>query len=105
MPVYFDDAHSRRIKVKIFMSASHVVPLSGELDIYNVEYVRSALANVNGPAVIDLSGVSFISAAALSELIRAARRAGYRNLTLIGANPDIRRVLRIVKVDHIFQIR
>ena len=87
------------------MPASQVVALSGELDMYNVDYVRSALANVNGPAVIDLSGVRFISAAALSEFIRAARRAGYGNLTLVGANPDIRRVLRIVKVDHIFQIR
>ena len=55
--------------------------------------------------VIDLSGVRFISAAALSEFVRAARRAGYGNLTLAGANPDIRRVLTIVKIDHIFQIQ
>ena len=69
------------------MSASRVVALTGELDIYNVEYVRRALADVDGPAVIDLSGVRFISAAALSEFVRAARRAGYGNLTLAGANP------------------
>ena len=87
------------------MVESRVVALSGELDMYNVEYVRSALAHLDGPAVIDLSRVRFISAAALSELVRAARRAGFGNLTLTGANRNTRRVLMIVKFDRIFRIR
>lgn len=59
---------------------------------------------MNGPAVIDLSGVSLLTAAALTELHRAALRAGIGSVTLAGAPPHVRRVLEIVRFEQLFQI-
>ena len=81
-----------------------VIALHGELDIYNVEYVRAQLALADRTTVIDLSGVRLLSAAALTELHRAAKRAGYGNITLVAARTHIREVLRTVHFERICRI-
>ena len=81
-----------------------VVALSGDLDVYNTRMVRDALSVIDGPAVIDLSDVRLITAAALTELVLVAQRAGMGAVTLRGASPQVRRILRIAGFETLFRI-
>ena len=81
-----------------------VVALSGDLDVYNTRTVRDALSVIHGPAVIDLSGVRLITASALTELVLVAQRVGVGAVTLRGATPQVRRILRIAGFETLFVI-
>ena len=86
------------------MVVDPIVSLSGELDVFTAPTACRPLRAIDGPAVIDLSGVSLLSAAALSELAAVARRAGRGTVALTGPNPDVRRVLEICRFDELFTI-
>lgn len=86
------------------MLAQRVVALSGEIDIYSASTTCRVLDDVDGPAVIDLSGVRLLSAAGLAELARLAKRVGFRAVTLTGAQPHVRRVLTIARFEQLFII-
>ena len=81
-----------------------VVVLAGDLDVYTVKRVRAALDPVDGPAIVDMSAVEFLDAAALGELARLARRVGTGTVVLVVPSPQIRRVLDIVRFDRLFRI-
>jgi anti-anti-sigma regulatory factor len=49
--------------------------LAGDLDYFNIGKVRQILAPIHGNAVIDLTQAQFLDAAAMAELVRAAKRA------------------------------
>jgi len=84
------------------MLERRVIALTGDLDVYTTPTACRVLDAIDGPAVIDLSAVRLLGAAALEELARVARRVGPRNVTLAGARPHVRRVLEIVRFDQLF---
>lgn len=86
------------------MLGKRVIALRGEIDIYTVEETRRALDAIDGPAVVDLSDVGFLSAAGLTELARVAKRVGRRSISLVGTRPHVRRVLAIVRFGELFTI-
>jgi anti-anti-sigma factor len=83
-------------------AVTSVITLSGELDLSNVAEMRSSLARAVGPAVVDLSGVTYLDSTALYELGALRKRVG--NVVLVGPSPQIRRTLEIVGFTKIFDI-
>lgn len=81
-----------------------VVALSGDLDVYNTRTVHDALSVIDGPSVIDLSGVRLITASALTELVLVAQRVGVGTVRLRGASPQVRRILKIAGFETLFTI-
>jgi anti-anti-sigma factor len=81
---------------------SFVITLRGELDLSNVAEMRSSLADAHGPAVVDLSDVTYLDSTALYELGVLRKRVG--NVVLVAPSPQIRRTLEIVGFTKIFDI-
>ena len=79
---------------------SFVITLSGELDLSNRESL--SLADARGPAVVDLSAVTYLDSTALYELGALRKRVG--NVVLVVPSPQIRRTLEIVGYTKIFDI-
>ena len=86
------------------MLERRVVALAGDLDVYTTPTACRALDAIDGPAVVDLTEVRLLGAVALEELARVARRVGPRTVTLVGARPQVRRVLDLVRFDQLFVI-
>jgi len=80
-----------------------VVRLSGDLDLYNAELVRSALAGAiaRNPSrlVVDLGEVEFIDSTALGALIDAHRKAS-GGLYVARPQDAIRRTLQVSGIDR-----
>ncbi len=81
---------------------SFVITLRGELDLSNVAEMRLSFAGVHGPAVVDLSAVTYLDSTALYELGALRKRVG--NVVLVAPSPQIRRTLEIVGFTKIFDI-
>ncbi|MDB5072099.1 MAG: hypothetical protein JWM87_3210 [Candidatus Eremiobacteraeota bacterium] len=81
-----------------------VVALSGDLDIYTAPDMREELARITEPAIVDLTKVQFIDAAALTELALLARRVGRGNLTLIVPRGFLTRLMTLVEFEHLCTI-
>ena len=81
-----------------------VVRLAGELDLYNAEEVRTALADAasSSPArvVVDLSEVDFVDSTALGVLVEARARVGAQRLVLAAPQLDTRRTLQVSGLDR-----
>jgi anti-anti-sigma factor len=84
--------------------AQRVIALTGEIDIYTAAEACRPLDAIDGPAVVDLSDVRLLTAAGLAELARVAKRVGHAKVTLVGAQPHIRRILAITRMDLLFII-
>lgn len=80
------------------------VVLSGDLDIFDAPAVRLALETLQGPGMVDLRDVPYIDCAVLTEFARCARRIGPREVTLIVASANVRKVLRLVAFEELFSI-
>lgn len=86
------------------VDGSVVVRLAGELDLYNAEEVRAALADAIGRdpkrIVVDMTDVEFIDSTALGVLIEARSKLGRDGLTLAGPQLDTRRTLQVSGLDR-----
>ncbi|GAC1615802.1 MAG: hypothetical protein NVS4B13_09950 [Candidatus Elarobacter sp.] len=78
-----------------------IVALSGDLDLYTAPDMREALSGITQPAIVDLTKVRFIDAAALTELALVARRIGRGNLTLIVPRGFLTRLMTLVEFEHL----
>jgi anti-sigma B factor antagonist len=93
---------------RIYPDGRAVAVIRGELDAATApgaqEYVRQVIERSSGPVAVDLSGVSFCDARGLRALVgmSAAARAAGRRLSLTGARPGIRKIMRITGVDANF---
>lgn len=80
-----------------------VVRLAGDLDLYNAEQVRSALAGAidRSPSrlVVDVAEVEFIDSTALGALVDAHRRLP-NGLHLARPQDPIRRTLQVSGIDR-----
>ncbi len=81
-----------------------VVRLTGEIDVYTARRACRALDEIDGPAVVDLSGVRLLSAAGLHRACAARVPHGQRRRHASGAPPHVRRVLTIARFDELFHI-
>jgi anti-sigma B factor antagonist len=86
-----------------------VVKLGGELDLYNADKVRSALAEATADSpdrlVVDLSDVEFMDSTALGVLIEARTRLDNRRGFLLAApGLETRRALEISGLDRHFSV-
>jgi len=86
-----------------------VVKLGGELDLYNAQEVREALAEASADSpqriVVDLGEVEFIDSTALGVLIEARTRLANRRAFLLAApGLETRRALEISGLDRHFGV-
>jgi anti-sigma B factor antagonist len=81
-----------------------IVRLAGELDLYNAEDVRTALAQAIDTAprriVVDMAAVEFVDSTALGVLIEARARLGHDGLLLAAPQLETRRTLQISGLDR-----
>jgi anti-anti-sigma factor len=81
-----------------------VVHLAGELDLYNADEVRAALAEAmeRSPRrlVVDMAEVEFVDSTALGVLIEARSKLGRDCLALAAPQLDTRRTLQVSGLDR-----
>jgi anti-anti-sigma factor len=86
-----------------------VLECDGALDAQSAaEVKRQALERIDGSAdvVIDLRTVEFVDSVGIGVLVslyKTARRCG-RRTNFIGARPGVLRVLKIIRLDEIFEL-
>ena len=87
-----------------------VVTIRGELDLATAPLLRAVLDTVHARrprrVEVDLSGVSYLDASAMTTLVAARRRLGARGTTLAlhRPSPITRRVLELTGFDRVFEI-
>jgi len=87
------------------------VSISGEVDMSRFDELDAMLADANERATdileIDLSAVSFMDSHGVRLLVRARVRAEElgRHVRLVDPGPSILRLLDIVEVRHLFEIK
>ncbi len=81
-----------------------VLTLAGELDLYNAEEIRAALAEAIASSprcvVLDLAEVEFVDSTALGVLVEANSRLGPDGLRLAALQPGPRRALQVSGLDR-----
>ena len=86
------------------VNGSVVVRLAGELDLYNAEEIRAALARAIEASprrvVVDLADVEFVDSTALGVLIEARSKLGRDGLALAAPQLDTRRTLQVSGLDR-----
>src|SRR4051812_1892986 len=79
-----------------------VVALQGELDLYNLEDVRDALATATAsgarPIVVDLSAVEFMDSTVIGALVEAHKRIG-SDFRVAAPTALVLRTIQIAGVD------
>jgi anti-anti-sigma factor len=83
------------------------IELSGEYDLARKQEVAALFAAVNGKAsiTIDMREVTYVDSTFLNELVTMRLRLQERSVTLVGARPNVVRVLRLAKLDRFFLLR
>jgi anti-sigma B factor antagonist len=81
-----------------------VIVLGGELDLYNADDIRSALARAIADAprcvVVDMADVEFIDSTALGVLIEARSQLGENCLRLAALQVPTKRTLEVTGLDR-----
>ena len=81
-----------------------VLRLGGELDLYNADEVRTALALAihEGSAriVVDMSEVEFVDSTALGVLVEARSKLGEHGLLIAAPQLETRRTLEVSGLDR-----
>ena len=82
------------------------IVVSGRLDAAQTEKAQAFLDSIEGAAVMDFSGLDYISSAGLGVLLRTQKRlmANGGGLKLVKVNPHIHNIFRYSGFDHIFEI-
>jgi anti-anti-sigma factor len=86
-----------------------VFALRGDFDISCKQALSRILESSadEGEVTIDLSKTTFLDASTLAILAKLQRQRGEKNastLRVIGANPHIRKILSITKLDQVFDV-
>jgi anti-anti-sigma regulatory factor len=66
--------------------------------------VRDVLETLTPPVCIDLSQVRYLDARILGEFVRLAKRIAPDRPALIGVQPQVRRIVKILALDRIFTL-
>jgi anti-anti-sigma regulatory factor len=81
--------------------------LSGEFDLDADDGVDSyrVLDAIDGPMTLDLRNIRLLSGRALKELMHVAKRVGPGKVVLQNATPNVRYIMRIVRLETLFIIK
>jgi anti-anti-sigma factor len=87
-------------------SSTRRIELNGECDVSQIQAVASLFEALrpDGPAVIDLTSVTYVDSLFLGELLKLRRRFREHSITLVGATGNVARILRIVQFNQLFTI-
>ncbi len=82
------------------------IALEGEYDLADREALATLFGGLraDGPATINMTKVTYLDATMLSELVKLESRFRGHPITLLVRSNSIRRVLRIVRFDQLFEI-
>ena len=85
------------------MTESLRITLEGEYDLARKDEIAKVFASVDGqPAVIvDVAKVTYLDSTVLRELALLRLKRLDRQITLVGANENLRRLLKIAGFDRI----
>jgi anti-sigma B factor antagonist len=92
------------------MRGAVVLAVHGDADLHTASMLRDRLDRaIDGGAsgvVVDLSDASFFDSTALGVLVGGMKRlrATRRQLRLVAPRPEVRRLLEITLLDHVFAI-
>jgi anti-anti-sigma factor len=88
------------------MDITRHIRLQGEYDLSDKEALAALFGSLSadGPALIDMSDVTYFDSTGLHALANLRSRLGEYPVTLLGVNKNLQRLLRIVKFDHFFEI-
>ena len=90
--------------------ATHVVAVSGEIDLFTApefkQRVSAAIDDGVQSVIVDLTETSFVDSSSLGVLIGAHRRLSSRSgsLTVVCSNDAILKTFRITGLDGVFRI-
>ncbi|HEY6449666.1 MAG TPA: STAS domain-containing protein [Candidatus Cybelea sp.] len=87
-------------------SRKRLIKLDGEYDFTRKDELAGLFGSIDGESsvVIDMASVTYMDATFLRELRMLRLRGQARSITLAGANKHIRRVLKIVNFDKLFNL-
>lgn len=88
---------------------SHIVMLSGEVDLENSPTVRKVLLEVVEKAqhvFVDLTAVSYMDSSGIASLVEAYQQAKTHEVSFVLASvsPAVLRVLHMARLDKVFTI-
>jgi anti-sigma B factor antagonist len=80
--------------------------LSGRFDASQVQKAKEGLDAVDGPAILDFSGLEYISSAGIGVILATYKRLldGGHSLRLVGMSDRIRNVFQYAGLDRVFTI-
>jgi anti-anti-sigma factor len=80
------------------------IELDGEYDLSQREQIAALFGALDAdhPVIIDLTKVTYIDSTFLHELAALRLRLKEQSITLTGATPSIKRILKIVKFERLF---
>lgn len=80
------------------------IELEGEYDLARKEELASHLGSLleSAPVTIDMRNVTYVDSTFLGELASLRVRLENQPVTLLGAQPNVKRVLAITKLDRFF---
>lgn len=87
-----------------------VVDVAGDVDLHSAPELRDTLSTLvdsdTRQVTLDLSNVTFLDSMALGVILGTKKRlaATGRDLELVVANPEIRRIFEITMLDRIFAL-
>lgn len=83
------------------------VELKGRLDAAQAAHAQEFLDQLNGPCVLDMATLEYISSAGLGVLLKTHKRmmTGSSGLSLVNVNPHIIDIFRYSGFDKLFDIK
>jgi anti-anti-sigma factor len=89
------------------LSRGQRLTLSGEYDIARRQELTALFRSQidGGPVTIDMTDVSYVDSTFLAELAAMRFRLNGSQVTLVGVQPNIARVLQLAKLDRFFVFR
>lgn len=92
---------------EIGLNEGGIVQISGRLDAAKAPAAQEFLDRVEGPCIVDLSALDYISSAGLGVLLRTHKRlmAQDRGLELINVNSHISEIFSYSGFDRLFVIK
>jgi anti-anti-sigma regulatory factor len=83
------------------------IELVGEYDLSQITETAALFdaLSPDGPATIDMTRVSYVDSSFLKELVKLRARLIPHRITLLVGQENVRRLLRIVKFEMLFEIQ
>ena len=88
-------------------AGTHVLTVDGELDMATVPELEARLKPLEGEVRLECAGLSFIDSRGLSLFVDTHRRLAERGGRLVLAHlaPNCRRVIELMKLDQLLELK